>query len=103
MNLKKNISVAVVAVGLMCSGGYAQAAESAQSAPGSPFTGAFGGVVDLSVPGGVRNMNNTSAPKAETAKAQPAVAKETAPAAAAAATSAPSVTGAAVAPVGVVK
>lgn len=99
MNLKKNVSVAVVAVGLMCSGEYAQAGESAQSAPGSPFAGAFGGVVDLSVPGGVRNMNSTSAPKAETAKAQPAVAKETAPAAAAAATNAPGVTGAAVAPV----
>ncbi len=99
MNLKKNVSVAVVAVGLMCSGEYAQAGESAQSAPGSPFAGAFGGVVDLSVPGGVRNMNSPSAPKAETAKAQPAVAKETAPAAAAASTSAPSVTGATVAPV----
>jgi hypothetical protein len=99
MNLKKNVSVAVVAVGLMCSGEYAQAGESAQSAPGSPFAGAFGGVVDLSVPGGVRNMNSTSAPKAETAKAQAAVAKETAPAAAAAATNAPGVTGAAVAPV----
>ena len=99
MNFKKNVSVAVVAVGLMCSAGYAQADESAQTAPGSAFAGAFGGVVDLSVPGGVRNMNSTIAPKAETAKAQPAVAKETAPAAAAAATIAPGVTGAAVAPV----
>lgn len=95
MNLKKNVSVAVVAVGLLCSAGYAQAEESAQNAPGSPFAGAFGGVVDLSVPGGVRNMNSIKAAKAEPAKIQPAVAKETAPAAPAAATTAPSATGAA--------
>ena len=92
MNLKKNLSVAVVAVGLICGAGYAQAEESAQNAPGSPFAGAFGGVVDLSVPGGVRNMNSIKAAKAEPAKIQPAVAKETAPAAA---TTAPSATGAA--------
>ena len=89
MNLKKNVSVAVVAVGLLCSAGYAQAEESAQNAPGSPFAGAFGGVVDLSVPGGVRNMNSIKAAKAEPAKIQPAVAKETAPAAATTAPSAP--------------
>lgn len=88
MNFKKNVSVAVVAMGLMCSAGYAQAEESSQTAPGSAFAGAFGGVVDLTVPGGVRNMNSIKA-----AKVQPAVAKETAPAAAA--TSAPSATGAA--------
>ena len=49
MNLKRNVSVAVVAVGLMCGAVYAQAEESAKSAPGSPYAGAFGGVVDLSV------------------------------------------------------
>ncbi|OGW48519.1 MAG: hypothetical protein A2V62_03055 [Nitrospirae bacterium RBG_19FT_COMBO_58_9] len=94
MNFKRTVSVGVVAVGLMCSGEYAQAAESSQSAPGSPYAGAFGGVIDLSVPGGVRNMNSTSGTKAETAKVQPAVAKESAPAAASA-TSAPSTSGAA--------
>ena len=90
MNFKRTVTVGVVAVGLMCSAGYAQADESSQTAPGSPFAGAFGGVIDLSVPGGVRNMNNTSGTKAEAVKAQPAAAKETAPAAAA--TSAPSAT-----------
>ncbi|NOT96650.1 MAG: hypothetical protein HOP00_10125 [Nitrospira sp.] len=94
MNFKKNVSVAVVAVGLMCGAGYAQAEESAQTAPGSAFAGAFGGVVDLSVPGGVRNMNNIKPAKAEPAKVQPA---------AAAATTAPSASGAAVAPVSVAK
>lgn len=108
MNLKRTVTVGVVAVGLMCSGGYAQAAEpaqsvaptapapTAQSATGSasPYAGAFGGVIDLSVPGGVRNMNNTGT-KAEAGKAQPAAAKETAPAAPAAVTTAPSATGAA--------
>jgi len=93
MNFKKNVSVAVVAMGLMCNAGYAQAEESSQTAPGSTFAGAFGGVVDLTVPGGVRNMNSIKAAKVEPAKVQPAVAKETAPAAAA--TSAPSATGAA--------
>jgi len=93
MNFKKNVSVAVVAMGLMCSAGYAQAEESSQTAPGSAFAGAFGGVVDLTVPGGVRNMNSVKAAKVEPAKVQPAVAKETAPAAAA--TSASSATGAA--------
>lgn len=94
MNFKKNVSVAVVAVGLMCSAGYAQAEESAQTAPGSSYAGAFGGVVDLTVPGGVRNIHNTSGTKAEAVKAQPAAAKESAPAKAAA-TSATSGTGAA--------
>lgn len=94
MNFKKNVSVAVVAVGLMCGAGYAQAEESAQTAPGSAFAGAFGGVVDLSVPGGVRNMNNIKPAKAEPAKVQPA---------AAAATTAPSASGAAVAPASVAK
>ncbi|MCX5724212.1 MAG: hypothetical protein NTX84_06805 [Nitrospirae bacterium] len=84
MNFKKNVSVAVIAVGLMCGAGYAQAEESSQTAPGSPFSGAFGGVVDLTVPGGVRNMNNVKPAKAEAAKVQPAAAKESAPAAAAA-------------------
>ncbi len=84
MNFKKNVSVAVVAVGLMCGAGYAQADESSQTAPGSPFAGAFGGVVDLTVPGGVRNIHNTGATKAEAVKAQPVVAKESAPAKAAA-------------------
>ena len=93
MNFKKNVSVAVVAMGLMCSAGYAQAEESSQTAPGSAFAGAFGGVVDLTVPGGVRNMNSVKAAKVEPAKVQPAAAKETAPAAAA--TTAPSATGAA--------
>lgn len=93
MNFKKNVSVAVVAVGLMCSAGYVQAEESAQTAPGSAFAGAFGGVVDLTVPGGVRNMNNIKPAKAEPAKVQPA----------AAAATAPSATGAAVAPVSVAK
>lgn len=92
MNFKRTITVGVVAVGLMCSAGYAQADESSQTAPGSPFAGAFGGVIDLSVPGGVRNMNNTGT-KAEAAKAQPAAAKEPAPAAPAAVTTAPSTTG----------
>ena len=81
MNFKKNVSVAVVAVGLMCSAGYAQADESAQTAPGSAFAGAFGGVVDLSVPGGVRNMNSVKPAKAEPAKVQPAAAVPTAPSA----------------------
>jgi hypothetical protein len=93
MNLKRTVTVGVVAVGLMCSAGYAQATESSQTAPGSPFAGAFGGVIDLSVPGGVRNMNSIKETKAEPAKVQPAVAKETAPAAAA--TTAPSAAGAA--------
>lgn len=93
MNFKKNVSVAVVAVGLMCGAGYAQAEESAQTAPGSAFAGAFGGVVDLTVPGGVRNMNSVKPAKAEPAKIQPA----------AAATTAPSASGAAVAPVSVAK
>ena len=93
MNFKKNVSVAVVAVGLMCGAGYAQAEESAQTAPGSAFAGAFGGVVDLSVPGGVRNMNNIKPAKAEPAKVQPAAAVPTAP----------SASGAAVAPVSVAK
>lgn len=84
MNFKKNVSVAVIAVALMCSAGYAQAEESSQTAPGSPFAGAFGGVVDLSVPGGVRNMNSVKPAKAEAVKAQPAAAKESAPAKAAA-------------------
>ena len=84
MNFKQNVSVAVVAVGLMCSAGYAQAEESSQTAPGSPFAGAFGGVVDLTVPGGVRNIHNTGATKAEAVKAQPVVAKESAPTKAAA-------------------
>lgn len=101
MNLKRNVSVAVVAVGLMCGAVYAQAEESAQSGPGSPYAGAFGGVVDLSVPGGVRNMHNTSGTKTETGKAQPAVAKERAPTGAAA--SAPSASGAAAAPTGAAK
>lgn len=83
MNFKKNVSIAVVAVGLMCGAGYAQAEESAQTAAGSHFSGAFGGVVDLTVPGGVRNMNNVKPAKAEAAKVQPAAAKESAPAAAA--------------------
>lgn len=90
MNFKRTITVGVVAVGLMCSAGYAQADESSQTAPGSPFAGAFGGVIDLSVPGGVRNMNSIKETKAEAVKAQPAAAKETAPAAPA--TSAPSAT-----------
>jgi hypothetical protein len=102
MNLKRNVAVAVVAVGLMCGAVYAQAEESAQSAPGSPYTGAFGGVVDLSVPGGVRNIHSTSGTKTETGKAQPAVAKESAPTGAAAA-SAPSASGAAPAAVGAAK
>jgi hypothetical protein len=102
MNLKRNVSVAVVAVGLMCGAVYAQAEESAQSAPGSPYAGAFGGVVDLSVPGGVRNIHSTSGTKTETGKAQPAVAKESAPTGAAAA-SAPSASGAAAAAVGAAK
>ena len=84
MNFKKSVSVAVIAVGLMCGAGYAQAEESSQTAPGSPFSGAFGGVVDRTVPGGVRNMHNANAAKAEAAKAQPAAAKESAPAKAAA-------------------
>ena len=91
MNFKKNVAVAVIAVGLMCSAGYAQAEESAQTAPGSSFAGAFGGVVDLTVPGGVRNMNSVKPAKAEAAKVQPAAAKESAPAKAPA-TSAPSAT-----------
>ena len=95
MNFKKNVSVAVVAVSLMCGAGYAQAEESAQTAPGSAFAGAFGGVVDLTVPGGVRNMNSVKPAKAEPAKVQPA--------AAAAAPTAPSASGAAVAPVSVAK
>ena len=102
MNLKRNVSVAVVAVGLMCGAVYAQAEESAQSAPGSPYAGAFGGVVDLSVPGGVRNIHGTNGTKTETGKAQPAVAKESAPTGAAAA-SAPSASGAAAAAVGAAK
>ena len=102
MNLKRNVSVAVVAVGLMCGAVYAQAEESAQSAPGSPYVGAFGGVVDLSVPGGVRNIHSTSGTKTETGKAQQAVAKESAPTGAAAA-SAPSASGAAAAAVGAAK
>jgi hypothetical protein len=102
MNLKRNVSVAVVAVGLMCGAVYAQAEESAQSAPGSPYPGAFGGVVDLSVPGGVRNIHSTNGTKTETGKAQPAVAKESAPTGAAAA-SAPSASGAAAAAVGAAK
>lgn len=93
MNFKKNVSVAVVAVGLMCGAGYAQAEESAQTAPGSAFSGAFGGVVDLSVPGGVRNMNSVKAAKVEPAKVQPAAAVPTAP----------SASGAAVAPTSVAK
>ena len=92
MNFKRTVTVGVVAVGLMCSAGYAQADESSQTAPGSPFAGAFGGVIDLSVPGGVRNINNTGT-KAEAGKAQPAAAKETAPAAPAAVTTAPNATG----------
>ncbi len=88
MNIKKNISIAVIAVGLMCGAGYAQAEESSQTAPGSPFSGAFGGVVDLTVPGGVRNIHNANAAKAEAAKTKPAAVKESAPAKAAA--SAPS-------------
>jgi hypothetical protein len=91
MIFKRAVTVGVVAVGLMCSAGYAQADESSQTAPGSPFAGAFGGVIDLSVPGGVRNMNSIKAAKVEPAKVQPAAAKETAPAAAA--TTAPSATG----------
>ena len=93
MNFKKNVSVAVVAVGLMYGAGYAQAEESAQTAPGSAFAGAFGGVVDLSVPGGVRNMNSVKAAKVEPAKVQPAAAVPTAP----------SASGAAVAPASVAK
>lgn len=91
MNLKRTVTVGVVAVGLMCSAGYAQAEESSQTAPGSPFAGAFGGVVDLTVPGGVRNMNNTGGTKAEAGKAHPAVGAENAPATAAG-SSAPSQT-----------
>ena len=92
MNFKRTVTVGVVAVGLMCSAGYAQADESSQTAPGSPFAGAFGGVIDLTVPGGVRNVNNTGT-KAEAGKVQPAAAKETAPAAPAAVTTAPNATG----------
>lgn len=97
MNFKRTVTVGVVAVGLMCSAGYAQADESSQTAPGSPYAGAFGGVIDLSVPGGVRNMNNTGATKAEAGKAHPAAAAESKPAAAAgaSATSPTSGTGAA--------
>ena len=84
MNFKKSVSIAVIAVGLMCGAGYAQAEESSQTAPGSPFSGTFGGVVDRTVPGGVRNIHNANAAKAEAAKAQPAAAKESAPAKAAA-------------------
>ena len=93
MNLKKKVSVAVVAVGLMFSGGYAQAAEPAQSYTGSPFSGTFGGVVDLTVPGGVRDINSSAGKKTEAEKAQPAVAKESGPTGASA-TSAPSATSA---------
>lgn len=93
MNLKRTVTVGVVAVGLMCSAGYAQATESSQTGPGSPFAGAFGGVIDLTVPGGVRNMNNTGGTKVEAGKAHPAAAQESAPAGAAA--SAPSASGAA--------
>ena len=92
MNLKRTAAVGVVAVGLMCSAGYAQAEESSQTAPSSPFAGAFGGVVDLTVPGGVRNMNNTGGTKAEAAKTQPAAAKDSA-ATGASATTAPSASG----------
>ena len=102
MNLKRNVSVVVVAVGLMCGALYAQAEESAQSAPGSPYAGAFGGMVDLSVPGGVRNIHSTSGTKTETGKAQPAVEEERAPTGAAAA-NAPSASGAAAAAVGAAK
>lgn len=93
MSFKRTVTVGVVAVGLMCSAGYAQADESSQTAPGSPFAGAFGGVVDLTVPGGVRNMNSIKAAKVEPAKVQPAAAVPTAP----------SASGAAVAPSSVAK
>ena len=80
MNFKRTVAVGVVTVGLMCSGGYAQAAESAQSGNGSPFAGAFGGVVDLTVPGSVRNINSNSGAKPETGKAQAAGETESKPA-----------------------
>ena len=72
MNFKKTVTVGIVAVGLMCSGEYAQAAESAQTGNASPIAGAFGGVVDLNVPGSVRDTNSNSGTKTETGKAQPA-------------------------------
>ena len=69
MNLTKIVSAGAVAAGLICSGAYAQTSDSAEGkthsqallmAQGSPASGSFKGepfrgVVDLSVPGGVRN------------------------------------------------
>jgi hypothetical protein len=70
MNLTKIVSAGVVAAGLICSGAYAQTSDSTEGkthsqallmAQASPTSGSFKGnpfrgVVDLSVPGGVRNL-----------------------------------------------
>lgn len=74
MNLTRIVSAGAVAAGLICSGAYAQTSDSAEGktrsqallmAQGSPpsggFTGnPFRGVVDPSVPGGVRNLEAES-------------------------------------------
>jgi hypothetical protein len=74
MNLTKIVSAGAVAAGLICSGAYAQTSDSAEGkthsqallmAQGSPASGSFTGnpfrgVIDLSVPGGVRNPEAAS-------------------------------------------
>ena len=84
MNLTKIVSAGVVAAGLICSGAYAQTSDSAEGkthsqallmAQGSPASGSFkgdtfGGVVDLSVPGGVRNLEAESGSPTNPRKAQ---------------------------------
>ena len=69
MNFTKIVSAGATAAGLICSGAYAQTSDSAEgktrsqallmaqgSAPSGSFSGnPFRGVVDRSVPGGVRN------------------------------------------------
>ena len=84
MNLTKIVSAGAVAAGLICSGAYAQTSDSAEGkthsqallmAQGSPASGSFKGepfhgVVDLSVPGGVRNPEAESGSPTNPVKGQ---------------------------------
>ena len=82
MNLRQIVSIGSVAAGLMCTGGYAQASDSAQGVnpsgavllaqgstggstgggmnSGGSSDGPFRGVADLTVPGGTRDPNKSS-------------------------------------------
>ena len=71
MNLTKIVSAGAVAAGLICSGAYAQTSDSAEGKTHSQaLLMAQGGVVDLSVPGGVRNPESESGSPTNPVKGQ---------------------------------